>query len=175
MINLILADAAHGAAWHQDARIWVLVCVLGFFALLIWKGAHKVAGKALDDRAAKISDELSEARRLREEAQALLASYHRKQKEAEEMATDIVAQARRDAEVMAENARTKLTEQLERRAELAEAKIVRAEAQALSEVRARAADIALEATEDLLRKNVKAADQSRLVKDGIAQMGNLLN
>lgn len=175
MLNLILADAAHGSVWHQDARVWVLVCVLGFFALLIWKGAHKAASKALDDRAVKISDELAEARRLREEAQTLLASYHRKQKEAEGLAESIIAQARRDAEFMAQSARTKLTEQLERRAALAEAKIERAEAQALSEVRARAADIALEAAEDLLRSNVKAADQSKLVKDGIAQMGNLLN
>jgi len=174
MINLILADGGY-AVWHQDARIWVTVCLIGFFMLLAFKGAHKAAGKALDDRAVKIGDELSEARRLREEAQTLLASYHRKQKEAEDLAEQIVTQAKRDAEVMAENARTKLSEQLERRAEMAEAKIVRAEAQALSEVRSRAADIALEATEDFLRTNVKAANQSKLVKDGIAQMGNLLN
>lgn len=174
MINLILADGGY-AVWHQDARIWVTVCLIGFFVLLASKGAHKAAGKALDDRAAKISDELSEARRLREEAQALLASYHRKQKDAEDLAEQIVTQARRDAEIMAENARTKLSEQLERRGEMAIAKIERAETQALADVRARAADIALEATEDLLRGNIKAADQSRLVKDGIAQMGNLLN
>lgn len=155
--------------------IWVFLATILFLVAMMYFGIHKKIAGALDARAAKISEELDEARRLREEAQALLASYHRKQKEAEDQAEQIVAQARRDAEVMAETARTKLSEQLERRSEMAIAKIERAETQALADVRARAADIALGATEDLLRGNIKAADQSKLVKDGIAQMGNLLN
>jgi len=180
MLELILpkiimaGDAAH-PVWHEDARFYVLVCIIAFFALLIWKGAHKAIAKALDDRADKISAELDEARRLREEAQALLASYQRKQKEAEELADGIVKQARRDAEIMAANSRKELKERLERRAVAAESKIASAEAKALSEVRAKAADVALGAAETLLRDNIKAADQTRLVKDGIAQMGKVLN
>jgi len=170
-----LIQAAAGVPFYLDSSFWVAVCVVLFFALLFWKGAHKAAGKALDDRAEKIRAELDEAKRLREEAQTLLASYQRKQKEAEEQAEDIVRQAKSDAEAMAAKARKDLTERLERRAAMAESKIASAETKALSEVRSKAADIAVKAAEDILRNNLKASDHTRLVADGIKQMGKTLN
>lgn len=172
--SLILAGAA-GAPWYTNPSHYVALCVVLFFALLYWKGAHKAIGASLDERANKISAELEEARRLREEAQTLLASFQRKQKEAEEQAEDIIKQARSDAENMAAKARKDLGERLERRAAMAEAKIATAEAQALAEVRAKAADIAVEAAESLLKSNLKAADHTRLVTDGISQMGKTFN
>jgi len=171
----MIIQAAAGTPFYLDASFWVAVCVLGFLALMVWKGVHKTIGKALDDRSAKISDELAEARRLREEAQALLASYKRKQKEAEDLAEDIVKQARHDAEMMAVNARKDMAERLERKTAMAEAKIKSAEVQALNDVRARAADLSLEAAEAVLRKDLKSAHHANLIKDGIAQMGKVLN
>jgi len=132
-------------------------------------------GRALDDRANTIKTELEEARRLREEAQAILASYKRKQKEAEEQAEDIVKQARHDAETMANQARKDLAERIERRTAMAEAKIASAEAQALADVRARAADVALDAAEDILKSKMTVAAKSKLIKSGIKEMGNLLS
>ncbi len=167
--------ASAGTPLHLDPSFWVAVCVMLFFALLLWKGAHKAIGQALDARADKIRAELDEARRLREEAQTLLASYQRKQKEAEEQAEDIVRQARHDAEAMAEKAREDLSERLERRAAMAEAKIANAEAHALAEVKAKAADIALEAAESLLKGQLSATDHTKLINEGIAQMGKSLN
>lgn len=167
--------AAADAPFYLDSRFWILVPLIMFFALLIWKGVFKALGKGLDDRASAISAELDEARRLREEAQALLASYHRKQKEAEDLAENIVTQARHDAEVMAANARKDLSERLERRTAMAEAKIEAAEAKALADVRAKAADLAVNAAEQILRGDLKASDHSKLVADGIKQMGRALN
>jgi len=128
---MLIQAAAAGTPFYLDASFWVAVCVLGFLALLVWKGVHKTIVKALDERSVKISNELAEARRLREEAQALLASYKRKQKEAEDLAEGIVKQARHDAELMAVNARKDLAERLERRTVMAETKIKAAEVQAL--------------------------------------------
>ena len=124
---------------------------------------------------AAISKELDEAKTLREEAQALLASYQRKQAEAEELAQSIVEQARTDAKTMAKQARADLQERLTRRAQLAEAKIANAEAQAMADVKARAVDLAAAAAEDLIRSEFKTTDHSGLVKDGIAQLGKVLN
>ena len=132
-------------------------------------------GKALDKRADKISGELDEARRLREEAQALLASYQRKQKEAEEQAEQIVKQARKNAEDMAEQARKDLQDRLERRAALAEAKIANAEAQALSEVKAKAAQMAIEASQKLLTTQMTPANHTSLVKKGIEGLSSNLS
>lgn len=167
--------ASEYAAWYLDSHIWVAVPLILFFALLIWKGVHKSIFASLDARADSINAELEEARRLREEAQALLASYHRKQKEAETLADEIVSQARTDAEAVAVNARKDLAERLERRTQQAEEKIANAEAKALADVRAKAADMAAQAAETLLRSNLKTADHSKLVAEGIKQMGSVLN
>ncbi|MEE9347354.1 MAG: F0F1 ATP synthase subunit B [Robiginitomaculum sp.] len=161
--------------FHLDARFWVAVSLAIFFAVLLKKGVHKAVAKGLDGRADEIRNNLDEARRLREEAQALLASYHRKQSEAETMAEGIIDQARKDAESMAAQARADLAERLERRTQMAEDKIANAEAQAMIDVRAKAADVAIEASRALLASNLKTADHNRLVADGIKQMGRALN
>lgn len=173
-MTLIQASAVHGP-FYSDPTFWVAVCVLTFLGFLLFKGVHKAIVSSLDERSNKITEELAEARRLREEAQTLLASYKRKQKEAEDLAEDIVKQARRDAEIMAANARKDMTERLERRTAMAEAKIKSAEVQALNEVRAKAADLSLDAAEKLLRKDMTSAQHANLIKDGIAQMGKVLS
>lgn len=155
--------------------IWVFLATVLFLVAMMYFGIHKKIAGALDARAQKITDELDEARRLREEAQTLLASYHRKQKEAEQLAQEIVSQARRDAENMAVQARKDLAERLERRAQLAEDKIANAEVQAMTDVRARAAEMAIAAAETILRDNMSAANHKSLIATGIKQIGKSLN
>ncbi len=155
--------------------IWVFLAIVIVIAGAVYKGIHKVMAKALDDRGEAIRKELNEARQLREEAQTLLASFQRKQVEAEEQAKDIVKQARLDAQTMANNARQDLKERLDRRAEQAEAKIKNAEAQAMADVKARAVDLAAKAAEQILRRDLTSTDHNALVKDGIAEMGKVLN
>lgn len=155
--------------------IWVFLALCLVIAFAIFKGVHKVMASSLDARADGIRKELDDARTLREEAQVLLASYQRKQAEAEELAATIVEQARKDAENMADQARKDLQERIARRAELAEAKIANAEAQAMADVKARAVDLATKAAEQLIRDQFKPADHNALIKDGIAQMSKALN
>jgi len=173
-MSVHLIAAAEGTPLLLDSRTWVAIPVVLFLAFVAYKGAFKALSKSLDDRANNIKNELEEARRLREEAQALLASYQRKQKEAEAQAEDIVKQARSDAENMAVQARKDLNERLERRAAQAEAKIANAEAQAMSEVKAKAADLALDTAETILRTKLTAAEKSKLIQEGIKQMGSTL-
>jgi F-type H+-transporting ATPase subunit b len=164
----------HFTADPSDPTTWVFIAVVLFFVMLAYFGVHKKIAGALDARADKIREELDEARRLREEAQTLLASFQRKQKEAEAQAEDIVRQARTDAENMAAQARADLSERIERRAAQAEAKIANAEAQALSEVKSKAADLALDTAEQILRTKLTATDKSKLIQDGIKQMGSVM-
>lgn len=155
--------------------IWVFGALVLFIALLLYKGIHRVIAKALDTRANKIREELDGAKRLREEAQALLASYQRKQVDAEEQAKEIVRQAKADAETMAEKARKDLKIRLARRAKLAEVKIANAEVQAITDVKARAVDLATKAAENLIRNQYKTADHIALIKDGTTQLGKALD
>ena len=144
----------------MDASFWALVGLILFLALLAYLKVPGMITGSLDNRAKRISDELDEARKLREEAQALLAEYQRKQRDAEQEAADIVAQAETNAERMAADAKQALEELIARRTKMAETKIAQAEAQAMQEVRAAAADAAVAAAERILSSKVtgKAAD-----------------
>ena len=83
-----------------DATFFAFVGLLLFFALIVYLKVPGMMAKALDERAEKISNELAEAKRLREEAQHLLAEYQRKRKDAEAEAASIVAAAEREAEML---------------------------------------------------------------------------
>ena len=146
---------------HLDATFYAFVGLVIFLAIMIYLKVPGMLTKALDDRATKISDELSEARRLREEAQQLLAEYQRKRKEAEREAESIVAAAEHEAEALAADARQKTEDFVRRRQALAEDKIAQAESQAVQEVKASAVDLAIKAAEQILADKLtgKTADE----------------
>lgn len=159
----------------NDPRFWVLVAFLIFVGLVLYYRVPAMIGKMLDDRAEAIRKELDEARRLREEAQALLADYQKKAKEAESEAKTIIDQAKTEAETLAAEARKSLAENIERRSKLAEEKIARAEAQALSEVRSTAVDRALAAAEKLLAARTTGATGDGLIDQAIKDLRGKLN
>ncbi|GAB4521616.1 MAG: F0F1 ATP synthase subunit B [Parvularculaceae bacterium] len=146
-----------------DATFWAFVALLIFFGLVYYIGAPAKIAAALDKRSKAIADELEEARRLREEAQELLAKYQRKQKEAAKEADDIIALAKENAERLIEETREKLAEQLERRTRQAEDKIARAEHQAAAEVRNASVDVAVAAARTMIAEGVDANGQSALI------------
>jgi len=156
-------------------EFWVAVSFLVFVGILVKMGVPALVTKALDDRADTVRKELDQARRLREEAQDLLADYQRKQRAADDEAKAIIEEARREAEAMkAESART-LKEQLERRTRLAEDKIARAEAQAVSEVRAAAVDVAMSTAERLIAEKLAADGGADLLSRSIRDLKGKLN
>lgn len=158
-----------------DPTFWVGVGFVIFLGVVVYFKVPSMIAMALDERSQRIKSELEEARRLREEAQALLAEYQRKQHEAQKEADDIVAQAREDAEAYAREARAKLAESLERRQRLAEEKIARAEADAVNEVRARAAEIAVAAAGRLIAEGLPDAKAKSLIDDGVEAVRDKLN
>ena len=131
--------------FFHEPENWVAVAFVIFLGVLAYVGVHRKMLDALDHRSARIKAELDEARRLRDEAGKLLADYQKKQREAEREAEAIVADAKAEAGRVAAEARVKMEEFVARRTKLAEAKIGQAEAQALADVRAAAADAAVTA------------------------------
>ncbi len=135
----------------RDPATNVVLAALVIFLLIVWRmGAFKMVGSKLDERAQAISDELEEAKNLREQAAEALALAERRQKDADKEADAIIAQANEDAKLMMEEARRELAERLKRREAMAEARIARAEAEASEDVRRAAADAATEAARQLL-------------------------
>jgi len=158
-----------------EAEFWVAVAFVIFVGVLIYYRAHKMAIDAIDARRDRIQAELDEARRLREEAQALLELYRRKQQEAEREAADILAGAKTEADRLAVEAAAKMEEVLARRTKMAEAKIGQAETQALADVRAAAAEAAVAAAEVILKETVRGKLADDLLAKGITDLKGKLN
>src|ERR1700704_3454947 len=161
--------------FELDAEFWVAVSFVVFLGGLIYLGVHEMMVKFIDQRRDRIKAELDEARRLKEEAQALLAQYQRKQREAEQEAAGIIAGATAEAERMMAEAKAKTEEFVARRGKMAETKIAQAEAQALADVRAAAAEAAVGAAEKILTQLVKGDVAERLVVKGIDDVKTKLN
>jgi F-type H+-transporting ATPase subunit b len=159
----------------KEPETWVAVAFVLFIGIVIYVGAHKKIIEALDHRSARIKAELDEARRLRDEVATLLADYQRKQREAETEAEAIVADAKAEAERVAAESRVKVEEFVARRTKLAESKIGLAEAQALADVRAAAAEAAVTAAEKILRASAKGQIADNLVARGIQDLKAKLN
>lgn len=178
---LAAAEETHGAAGHaspgllQDTSFYVLIAFIIVIGVFARAGVHKMIVGGLDKRAQKIADEINEARKMREEAQELLASYQRRQREAEEEAAAIIEAAKKDARRLAEEAREKIAEQTERRTKAAEDKIARAEAQAISEVRGQTADLAIEAARVIIRERMSDGAQAAFIDREIAGLRDKLN
>lgn len=158
-----------------EAETWVAVAFLIFIGVLAYVGVPKLVAKALDDRAARIKTELDEARKLKEEAAALLAEYQRKRADAEAEADSIIAGAKEDAIRMAADAKAKIDEFVARRTKMAEAKIAQAEAQAAADVRSAAAEAAVAAAEKILSAEAKGALAGELIAKGIEDVRKKLN
>lgn len=158
-----------------DAEFWVAIAFVIFIGLLGYLRVHSKIVGALDQRQARIKSELDEARRLKEEAQELLAAYQRKQHEAEREADAIVASAKAEAERLTAEAKAKMADFVARRTKMAETKIAQAETQALADVRAAAADAAVAAAEKILVTATKREVADRLLTQGIEQVKSKLN
>jgi F-type H+-transporting ATPase subunit b len=158
-----------------EAEFWVAVGFFLFIGVLVYYGVPKMMLDALDKRTARIKAELDEARRLREEAEALLAEYRRKRQAADAEAEEIIAGARAEAERVAAEAKTRMEEFVARRSQVAEAKIAQAETQALADVRAAAAEAAVAAAEKILSQTAQGEVADRLVDQGIRDVKAKLN
>jgi F-type H+-transporting ATPase subunit b len=153
----------------------VLLGFLVFIGILLYFKVPSMLMGMLDKRAEGIKSELDEARALREEAQALLASYERKQAEVQAESDRIVAQAKEQAALAAEQAKEDLKSTIARRMQTAEDKIASAEADAIKAVRDQAVNIAIAAASEVIASNLSATDGNKLIDDAIGTVEQKLH
>ena len=156
-------------------EFWVAVAFVILMAVFAWLGVHRTVLTALDHRAQRIKAEIDDARRLKEEAAKLLADYQARRASAEREAQAIVTNARVEAERIAAEAKTRMEDFVARRTKTAENKIAMAEAQALADVRAAAAEAAVAAASTVLSQSVKGPVADDLLAKGIAEVKAKLN
>ena len=159
----------------MDATFWVGAAFVLFVGILVYLKVPGMLTGALDERAKKISDDLDQARELREEAQVLLATYQRKQRDALKEAEEIIVHAKEEAMREAEQAEKKLEEAVARRQQAALNKIALAEAQAEYEVRDTAIEIAIAAATAVVAQQVRGDRADALVDTAIQDLRRHLN
>lgn len=157
-----------------DAEIWVLIAFVIFVVAFGGRLVKTLTG-VLDSRAERVRVELSEARRLREDAAKALEDYKARQAKAAAEAEGLIAKARLDAEEMRRVAEAELEVSLRRRERQALDRIAQMEAQAIAEVRSLAADLAIKASREVLTRGLGIADQDRLVAKVVAEIPKHLN
>ncbi|MDP3315541.1 MAG: ATP F0F1 synthase subunit B [Devosia sp.] len=168
MWDFWLNDASKGAS------VWAMIALVIFIGLLMYLGVHKTIAKMLDERIRKIEVDLAEAEQLRKEAKALLDDYARRREEAEKEAQSIVDAAREEAFRLTAEAKESLEAMVARREKAVTDKIAQAEAQAIAEVRARSADLAVEAARVVLTRQM-ATKGDALVDQSIRDVASKLN
>ncbi|MEX0583706.1 MAG: ATP F0F1 synthase subunit B [Sneathiella sp.] len=159
----------------QDPTFWVAIAFLGFIGVLVYFKVPPLIAKQLDIRADKIRNELDEAKKLREDAQALFADFQRRQHDAMQTAEDIVARAKEDAEILRKESIKELEANLARRQELAEIKIRQAEEKAVAEVQGIAVDVAIAAAARLMQDGLKGDKADGLIDQSISNLERQLN
>ncbi len=161
-------------AFFHDPEFWIAVAFLLFVAL-VSRPIARAVNKILDERAAKIRHDLEEARRLRSEAEALLAEYKKKLQDAAREAGEIMNHAREEAELFRKEAAANLTASLARRERMALDKIAQAEAQAVAEVKSQAVDLAVAAARRILEQQMSGPSAGGLIDQSIAELDRKLH
>ncbi len=158
---------------HEPAN-WVALAFV-FFAVLFWKKAVPLMGKALDKRSDAIKGELDEALRLREEAQAVLAEYQKRQREVEKEAKEILDRAKAEAEDMKVDADKELKAALKRRVDMANAKIERAEQDAIRGVQENIVEVAVQAARTLIEEEMDGESEDELIQFAIDDIQRIVH
>ena len=153
----------------------VTIAFVIFIGILLYFKVPGLVGGMLDKRADNIKAELDEAKALRDEAQALLASYERKQKEVQEQAARIVSAAKEEATNAAAAAKDDIAKSITRRLAAAEEQIASAQDSAVKEVRDQAIAVAVAVAKDVMAKQMDAKAAGDLIDDSIATVGEKLH
>jgi F-type H+-transporting ATPase subunit b len=179
--GLVLAPAvaiASGGGGHAESgvilkdflyRCLSFVLMVGLLAYFVTKPIRK----GLKDRTAEIEKTLADAQAAKEAAEAKHQEYSEKLAKATEEIAVIADSIRREGELEREKiiaAAKDLAVKIEEEADNKASSVV---AKARIELRAEAANLAVELAEDMLKKQVTADDQKRLVDEYMQKVGEL--
>ena len=169
-------EQPHHLTWlGLNAESFIAIAFVIFVALLLYVKVPKMIAGALDARAAKVRDDLAEAKRLRAEAEALVADYQAKAASATADAEHILATARAEAAGIVADAHAGADAVIARRTAQAENKIAAAERAAEASVRAQAVDLATAAARRIIVAHDDPAEAARLTGAAIGELDRRLH
>ena len=159
----------------KETDFWEWLGLLAVIAIFLYMRAPAFIARALDRRAEAIARELESVKRLREEAETVLINYRERAESAQSEAATILDESRAETARFTAEARAAMQAQIERRARQAQERIAQAEANAMAEIRALAADAAVAAAQKLIAARLGEEKAAALIGQGIAELPSKLN
>lgn len=152
-----------------DTHVWYALSFI-VFAAIIWQFGKPALLALLDKRILEIKKEIETAENLRVEAQEMLAQYQRKQRDASSEAEKIIMTARKSAKQFQDKAEADLKEAMARREQQLAERLVRMEQNAIQEIQAYAAELAMKAANDIIVEKLDKKVNEKLVEQSIANI-----
>lgn len=157
-----------------DPTAWVAISFIIFVVAAFVFGRKSVID-GLDGKIDSIRKEIATAESLRDQAQALLADYQKKQSAASQEAGKIIEQAKTQAEQLHKNAEADFTTTMERKEAMLKERILRMEESAMDDIRRYAAELAINATTQIIAQKMDAASAEKLADASIRKVADNLN
>ena len=158
----------------HDAHTWVAISFVLFFGIVLKFGKGALISM-LDKRIGEIKEEIKSAEALRIEAQELLAQYQRKHRDAMQESKKIIDNAQKQAEKIRELAESELAETMERREKQLQERLQRLEQSAINEIQKYAADLAIQATAEIIANKLDKQANDRLIDQAIKDIGKTVH
>ncbi|MEE2694376.1 MAG: F0F1 ATP synthase subunit B [Pseudomonadota bacterium] len=158
----------------ENPETWVLVAFIVFVALVAKKAWGFITAN-LDERGERISAELEEAAKLREDAQSLLSEYQRDHRGLQQEINRMLERAREERDALISSAEEKVANQLAQKEAQAEQNLRHAEAKVIEEIRLRASEYTIRAARELIGRKTDAEKASALIDDSINEVGAKLS
>ena len=168
---LVLAAAGGDGLLSVDSTLlWATLVLFAIFAWILGKFAWGPLLKIVDDREKTIRDQVDSAQLAAAEARDLLAKHQEILKGAGREREEILQKAVKEAEQVHADLVTKARAAADQVLARAREQMGREKDQAIAELRAQVADIAVEAASRIVRSSLDEATQRKLVDDYIKQL-----
>lgn len=180
------SETAHEGGGHETLTALPSVnqgIVTGVTALIVFILVFAVLGvkvwpaiaKGLDERAGKIRDEIAAAEAARKQAKDALAQYEKSLAEARAEAQKMLEKTRAQQLALADELKAKADVELNAMKERARRDIEAAKKQALQEIYSATAAAATSIAAKILRREVNAKDQQRLIEESMGELQGMKN
>ena len=137
-----------------DATFWVAISFFIFFGVLIYLKVPQKVNNFLSNKISKITNELDEAEKLKEEAKNLFANYENKIDKSKNEIKEIINSAKKENETFNIEKTKKFHQIIEKRKKNTEQKIIQLKEDALKDIRNISIKISIEAVENLIKNSI---------------------
>ena len=158
--------------FYQPAS-WVFIAFIIFISIAIYLKVPNMVTKLLDEQISKIKNDLDDARKLKEDANSLLAEYERKIDSANKEAENIINQAKNNEKLYEENSNKKVEEFISRSEKQSIEKIQQAQKSAIKKINEEIVNKSVEVAEKIISKNMNDQNNNKLFESSINQIKKL--